>query len=98
MRGKTILCTRVTSADYALHLWLNALGLKESDIVLKNLEQAPAMTAFDYNIGDAVVLWAPFTFVGDKRGWKPWALPRTWASICPSCWWRIPPTPRSIPT
>ena len=76
VRGKTILCTRVTSADYALHLWLNALGLKESDIVLKNLEQAPAMTAFDYNIGDAVVLWAPFTFVGDKRGWKTVGTPK----------------------
>ncbi|WP_165174826.1 ABC transporter substrate-binding protein [Desulfovibrio sp. ZJ369] len=76
VRGKTILCTRVTSADYALHLWLKALGLKESDIVLKNLEQAPALTAFDYNIGDAVVLWAPFTFVGDKRGWKTVATPK----------------------
>ena len=76
VRGKTILCTRVTSADYALHLWLKALGLKESDIVLKNLEQAPALTAFDYNIGDAVVLWAPFTFVGDKRGWKTVGTPK----------------------
>lgn len=76
VRGKTILCTRVTSADYALHLWLKALGLKESDVVVKNLEQAPALTAFDYGIGDGVVLWAPFTFVGDRRGWKTVATPK----------------------
>lgn len=76
VRGKTILCTRVTSADYALHLWLKALGLKESDVTIKNLDQAPALAAFDYDIGDAVALWAPFTFVGDRRGWKTAGTPK----------------------
>ncbi|HIU16986.1 MAG TPA: ABC transporter substrate-binding protein [Candidatus Avidesulfovibrio excrementigallinarum] len=76
VKGKTVLTTKVTSADYTLHLWLKSLGLKEQDIVYKNLEQASALTAFDYGIGDAVVLWAPFTFVGSNRNWKTVATPK----------------------
>lgn len=83
VRGKTILTTKVTSAHYALHLWLNALGLKDSDVTIKNLEQAPALTAFDYGIGDGVVLWAPFTFVGEKRGWKSVGTPKDTGKALP---------------
>ena len=34
------------------------------------MDQASALAAFEYGIGDIVTLWAPLTYVGEKRGWK----------------------------
>lgn len=70
VKGKTVLTTAVSSAHYALVAWLKTLGLSEKDIVLKNMDQASALAAFDYGIGDIVALWAPLTFVGNNRGWR----------------------------
>ena len=70
VRGKSVLCTRISSADYTLKLWLKSVGLENKDINFKNMGQAQALAAFDYNIGDVVVLWAPFTYVGENHGWK----------------------------
>lgn len=70
VRGKTILCTTVSSAHYALSAWLRVLGLKESDVIIKNMDQPQALAAFEYGIGDVVTLWAPLMYVGESRGWK----------------------------
>ena len=64
------LCTTVSSAHFALSSWLKALGLTEKDVTIKNMDQASALAAFEYGIGDIVTLWAPLTYVGEKRGWK----------------------------
>ena len=50
--------------------WLEVFGLKDSDIVLKNMDQAQAVAAFEAGIGDAVVLWAPHIYTGLGKGWK----------------------------
>ena len=71
VRGKTILTTTVSSAHYALSMWLKRLGLEDKDVVIKNMEQAQALAAYESGIGDAIVLWAPSMFVGMERGWKP---------------------------
>ena len=70
VKGKTFLTTTVSSAHYGLSSWLKVLGLTDKDITIKNMDQASALAAFEYGIGDIVTLWAPLTYVGEKRGWK----------------------------
>jgi NitT/TauT family transport system substrate-binding protein/sulfonate transport system substrate-binding protein len=69
VRGKTILATTVSSSHFALSHWLRVLGLKDSDVVIKNMDQAQALAAFTTGIGDAVSLWAPHMYVGEEKGW-----------------------------
>lgn len=70
VKGKTILCTTVSSGHFALSKWLAVFGLKDSDVVIKNMDQAQAVAAFESGIGDAVVLWAPHLYNGLAKGWK----------------------------
>ncbi len=70
VKGKTILTTTVSSGHYAMSSWLSALGLKDSDVKIQNLEQAQAVAAFDSGKGDFVALWAPFMYTGLQEGWK----------------------------
>jgi NitT/TauT family transport system substrate-binding protein/sulfonate transport system substrate-binding protein len=77
IKGKTILCTTVSSAHFALSHWLNVLGLKDSDVVIKNMDQAQALAAFSTGIGDAVALWAPHMYSGEEKGWKVVGTPQT---------------------
>lgn len=70
VKGKTILCTTVSSGHFALSKWLSVFGLKDSDVVIKNMDQAQAVAAFESGIGDAVVLWAPHLYNGLNKGWK----------------------------
>ncbi|BBO67894.1 hypothetical protein DSCA_18240 [Desulfosarcina alkanivorans] len=69
VRGKTVLVTTVSSGHYALATWLKRIGLTESDIVVKNMDQGQALAAYDAGIGDAVVLWAPFMYTALSKGW-----------------------------
>lgn len=70
IKGKTILVTTVSSAHYAMSNWLKVFGLKDKDVVVKNMDQAQAVAAFEKGIGDMVVLWAPHMFTGMAKGWK----------------------------
>ena len=76
VKGKTFLTTTVSSAHYALSVWLRVLGLTEKDIVLKNMDQAQALSAYEDGIGDGVCLWAPHAYVGEAKGWKLVANPK----------------------
>ncbi len=70
VKGKTFLTTTLSSAHYALTSWLKILGLKDSDVVIKNMDQPQALAAYDNNIGDGCSLWAPHCYVGTDKGWK----------------------------
>jgi NitT/TauT family transport system substrate-binding protein/sulfonate transport system substrate-binding protein len=70
VKGKTILVTTISSGHYAMSLWLKSLGLTDKDVVVKNMDPAQCMAAFEKGIGDAVVLWAPLMYTGLKKGWK----------------------------
>ena len=70
VKGKTILVTTISSGHYAMSLWLKSLGLTDKDVVVKNMDPAQCMAAFEKGIGDAVVLWAPLMYSGLKKGWK----------------------------
>ena len=69
LRGKTILCTTVSSGHYMLFKYLTALGLTEDDVTVKNLEQAQAITAFESGEGDYLVLWTPYLYRAFEKGW-----------------------------
>lgn len=68
VKGKTFLVTTVSSAHYALSSWLSVFGLKDSDVVIKNMDQAQAVGAFENNIGDGTGLWAPHLFLAEQKG------------------------------
>lgn len=70
VRGKTFLCTTMSSSHYALSSWLHTLGLTDKDVVIKNMDQPQALGAFENGIGDGVSLWAPHMYVGEGKGWK----------------------------
>lgn len=70
VRCKTVLVTTVSSGHYALSTWLKRLGLKDSDVVIKNMDQGQMLAAFESGIGDIAVLWAPSMFIGMSKGWK----------------------------
>lgn len=68
VRGKTFLVTAVSSAHYALNTWLEALGLRDSDITIRNMDQEEAMKAFARGEGDGMALWAPHMFLAMEQG------------------------------
>jgi NitT/TauT family transport system substrate-binding protein/sulfonate transport system substrate-binding protein len=70
IKGKTVLVTTVSSAHYVLSNWLKVFGLKDADVVIKNMDQAQAVAAFESGIGDIVALWAPHLYHGLQKGWK----------------------------
>lgn len=69
IRGKTVLMTTVSNSHYALSTWLKRFGLKDSDVVIKNMDTGQILAAFESGIGDICVLWAPGSFVGQSKGW-----------------------------
>ncbi|MBI5581562.1 MAG: ABC transporter substrate-binding protein [Deltaproteobacteria bacterium] len=70
IKGKTIICTTVSSGHFALSTWLKVFGLKDSDVVIKNMDPFQCVAAFEAGIGDIVTLWAPHMYVGISKGWK----------------------------
>ena len=77
VKGMTILYTSQTGVHYMVGKWLQVLGLKETDVKLVNMEQPSAIPAFEKGVGDAVALWAPFTYSAESRGWPLMANPKT---------------------
>ena len=69
VKGKTILLTSQTTVHYIVGKWLEALGLKEGDVKITNMEQPSIVAAFEKGIGDVASVWAPFTFTCESRGW-----------------------------
>ncbi len=67
VKGKSILVTTVSSVHYAMSSWLKVLGLKDSDVEVKQMDQSSAVAAFEKGIGDVAVLWAPYCYAAKKR-------------------------------
>ncbi len=70
IKGKTFLVTTVSSAHFAMSSYLKAFGLKDSDVVVKQMDQASAVAAFESGVGDFACLWAPYTYAAEEKGWK----------------------------
>jgi NitT/TauT family transport system substrate-binding protein/sulfonate transport system substrate-binding protein len=69
VKGKTFLVTTASSAHFAMSTYLNALGLKDSDVIVKQMDQASIMAAFESGIGDFACLWAPYSYQAEANGW-----------------------------
>lgn len=70
VRGKTFLVTTVSSGHYTLSKYLEALGLSDTDVTIRNLEQPQAIKAFESGEGDYLVLWTPFLYRAYEKGWE----------------------------
>jgi NitT/TauT family transport system substrate-binding protein/sulfonate transport system substrate-binding protein len=70
VKGKTFLVTTVSSAHYAMGSYLSVFGLKDKDVVVKSMDQASIMAAFEKGIGDFAAIWAPYTYTAEAKGWK----------------------------
>jgi NitT/TauT family transport system substrate-binding protein/sulfonate transport system substrate-binding protein len=70
IKGKTVVCTTVSSGHFALSSWLKVFGLKDSDVVIKNMDPFQCVAAFESGVGDMVALWAPHMYTGVEKGWK----------------------------
>ncbi len=70
VKGKTFLVTTVSSAHFAMSSYLKAFGLKDSDVIVKQMDQASAVAAFESGVGDFACLWAPYTYTAEEKGWK----------------------------
>jgi hypothetical protein len=68
VKGATILFTSQTTVHYIIGKWLNALGLKESDVKLTNMDQSSIPPAIEKGIGDVASVWAPFNFTLEGLG------------------------------
>lgn len=69
VKGKMFLVTTASSAHYAMSTYLQALGLKDSDVVVKQMDQSSIMAAFESGIGDFACLWAPYSYKAEANGW-----------------------------
>ncbi len=49
--------------------YLNVFGLKDSDVVVKQMDQASIMAAFESGVGDFACLWAPYSYNAVDNGW-----------------------------
>ncbi|MBF0530894.1 MAG: ABC transporter substrate-binding protein, partial [Deltaproteobacteria bacterium] len=68
-RTDWIVATR-QNVIYALASWLKVLGLKESDIVIKQMDQASIVAAFEKGVGDVACIWSPYSYTAEQKGWK----------------------------
>jgi NitT/TauT family transport system substrate-binding protein/sulfonate transport system substrate-binding protein len=69
VKGKTFLVTTASSVHFAMSMYLKALGLKDSDVVVKQMDQASIMAAFESGIGDFACVWAPYSYKAEANGW-----------------------------
>ncbi len=69
VKGKTFLVTTVSSAHYAMSSYLKVFGLKDSDVIVKQMDQASIMAAFESGVGDFACLWAPYSYKAEEKGW-----------------------------
>nr|WP_294509988.1 ABC transporter substrate-binding protein [uncultured Bilophila sp.] len=77
VKGKTVLCPAASSAQYLLTKWLSAYGLTPKDVRVVNTDAEQGLRDFVNGAGDAVVLWAPYSYSGDEHGLKVAATSRS---------------------
>lgn len=68
VRKKSFIVTELSSSHYTLVKYLEALGVQEKEVDIKNLDQALGLLSFEHAKADAAVFWAPFTFMSSGKG------------------------------
>jgi ABC-type nitrate/sulfonate/bicarbonate transport system substrate-binding protein len=67
MRGRTIVLTANSTADYAVQNCLKRYGLLRGDVTIKTMPQAEAIKALSANTADLAGLWAPNVYMVQER-------------------------------
>ena len=67
MKGQTILLTANSTGDYAVQACLARVGLKKSDVTLKNMGQAEIISALSSNATELVGVWAPNIYTLEEK-------------------------------
>ncbi len=71
IKGQLIVLTSNSTGDYAVQSCLKKWGLAKTDVVLKNMGQAEAISAISSNNAELAGLWAPNIYtVEEKAGGK----------------------------
>jgi ABC-type nitrate/sulfonate/bicarbonate transport system substrate-binding protein len=68
IKGKTIITTVGTSAHYTVERLVSTFGLKMTDVKVLNMDQPSAAAAFTAGQGDIVILWSPYTWGAENKG------------------------------
>jgi sulfonate transport system substrate-binding protein len=70
LKGRTILCSTISTGHYAVVAYLKKLGLKEDDVKIVHMEQSAILSAFLSGQGDVAQTWAPFNYLMEEKGMK----------------------------
>jgi sulfonate transport system substrate-binding protein len=70
LKGRTILCSTISTGHYAVVAYLKKLGLSESDVKIVHMEQPAIVSAFLSGQGDVAQTWAPFNYQLEEKGMK----------------------------
>jgi ABC-type nitrate/sulfonate/bicarbonate transport system substrate-binding protein len=70
LKGKTILCSTISTGHYAVVAYLKKLGLTENDVKIVHMEQSAILSAFLSGQGDVAQTWAPFNYLMEEKGMK----------------------------
>lgn len=68
LKGKQLLVTTNTTAEYAALACLKKFGLSKSDMEVVNLAPAPLISAFSSGSGELGVTWTPFVYSLEDKG------------------------------
>lgn len=71
LKNALLLCTKGSSGHYLLVAWLKTLGMKPEDVRIKFMEPAQSLGSFSNGFGDAIAVWAPFTYEAERLGFRP---------------------------
>ena len=69
IKGKTILCTTVSSAHYAMSNWLKVLGLKDKDVIIKTWTR-PKRLQLSNQASEMPLPFGRPILSGLDKGWK----------------------------
>lgn len=69
VKGSKIIIATGTTSQLCATKWLEAIGVKEEDVELVNMDYAAGYQAFLAGQADAVVLVSPYCYDAPKNGW-----------------------------
>ncbi|MGI5837267.1 MAG: ABC transporter substrate-binding protein, partial [Chloroflexota bacterium] len=70
VKGKTVLCSTISTGHFVLTKYLASLGLTDNDVKIVHMDQAGILTAFTSGQGDIAQVWAPFGYMHEEKGLK----------------------------
>jgi ABC-type nitrate/sulfonate/bicarbonate transport system substrate-binding protein len=67
LKGKTVILTQNSTADFAVQACLRKYGLSRTDLTMRNMGQAEIISAVSSNNADLAGMWAPNTYTIEEN-------------------------------